>query len=691
LSEGLAGFDPTEIIDGVIQSPPSSAAAASERIGLNQIGNWCVCSWGDRDVRKVVLSAAALVIALGPIAAYVAADNQVETKSIAATPGDTLVVQSDFGKIRIQASGVSEVQARIEKVAGGKIASEFQVAAQKSGREIYLYSFFSGQPQESVNFDIQAPRFLNVVIWGANPQVEVQGLDGSVRVQNISGSIAVEDLTSSVTVATDRGNIRYRANVQPRGDVHLETTNGNVVAELVDTLNLRAWMRAGGSIVWDREPPAPATSVERQVGSFGPLLNIVSLRGNVQVSLLSPGARPSSASPPAVEPRAQHDQGANPGPAPRVEPTPPDTRARTAPAAASRAGAPGSSTTATSGGMEIKVNVASVLLNVSVRDQASNRSIAGLRQDDFRIYEDGVPQEIQQFMPSEAPFDLLLLLDVSGSTESFIGLMKKAATEFTREIRPNDRVSVATFNDGVQLLQDFTNDRQAAERAISKIHSRGGTAFYDALMTCVDDYMRGIEGRKAIVVFTDGVDNQLEGRGQGSTTTFQTLYRRIQEIDTIIYTILLDSEGQMRMTRGGGGYPGGGRYPRQGGSFPFPFPFPTPSPSPYPSPSPSPYPGGRDERAAYDTARQQLETIADQTGGRMYSPRRAEDLSGVYSEIADDLRVQYLLAYASTNQEEDNAWRAIRVQIKDRPGAVVRTRKGYYANGARATASRSGR
>jgi Ca-activated chloride channel homolog len=271
----------------------------------------------------------------------------------------------------------------------------------------------------------------------------------------------------------------------------------------------------------------------------------------------------------------------------------------------------------------------------------------------------------------------MLLMDVSGSTEPYMKLMKQAATDFTRQLNQNDRVAIATFSSGTQLVQGFTSDRQQVVRAINRLHSGGGTAFYDALMTCVDQYMHNIEGRKAIVVFTDGVDNQLMGnRSQGSVTTFAQLYRRVQEVDTIVYTIFLDSEGMMPQTMPGQRWPGGGG--RGGGiGFPFPFPFPTPGPTGRPVPMP-----GNDERAVYETARGQLETIAEQTGGRMYSPRRAEDLSGAYAEIADDLRIQYLVNYSSANPERDNRWRAIRVQVRDHPEVVVRTRKGYYATRA---------
>ena len=335
--------------------------------------------------------------------------------------------------------------------------------------------------------------------------------------------------------------------------------------------------------------------------------------------------------------------------------------------------------TVAQGGFAVKVNVDSVFLNISVRERTTNRSIAGLKKDDFRLYEDGVQQEISQLLPTEAPFNLLLLLDVSGSTASYLHLMKEAAIDFTRQISANDRVAIATFNSRVQLIENFTNDRVAAQRAIQRIKSGGGTAFYDALMTCINKYISGVEGRSAVVVFTDGVDNQLQARSAtGSITTFDELYRRVQEIDTIIYTIFLNTEGQVPAFtrgpgrgRGGTGGPGG---MRRGRKFPGSYPFPWPQPVPNPSPRRQ-----QDQSAMYEKARDQLLEIAEQTGGRMYSPHKIGELSSVYSEIADDLRIQYQLGYNSTNRAHDGQWREIRVAISNHPEAVVRTRKGYYA------------
>ncbi len=319
-------------------------------------------------------------------------------------------------------------------------------------------------------------------------------------------------------------------------------------------------------------------------------------------------------------------------------------------------------------GYSVKVNVDSVFLNLSIQDRNTNRSLTGLRREDFLVYEDGILQQVDQFLPSEARLNLLLLLDVSGSTGLYLHLMKAASIDFVRKIKTNDRVAIATFSSRVDLIGNFTGDRAKAEQAIQRIWAGGGTSFYDALMTCVNEYMRGIEGRSAIVVFTDGIDNQLEGGyPAGSQTTFDELYRRIQEAEPIIYNIFLDTVGLT-------GYgPGKTAAADAGGAVSKRKPTLDRSASNRDSGD------TQDEFAAYETAMKQLRLISDQTGGRMYSPRRIEDLSGIYADIADDLRIQYQLGYNPTNNKQDGQWREIRVKIKGHPEAVVRTRKGYYA------------
>lgn len=311
-------------------------------------------------------------------------------------------------------------------------------------------------------------------------------------------------------------------------------------------------------------------------------------------------------------------------------------------------------------GYKIRVDVNTVFLSVSARDRY-NRFISHLQKEDFQVYENGVLQEVQQLVSEESPIHALLLLDNSGSTQPYLRLIKDAAIQFTRRMKPTDQIGVAEFNSLVDLLKDFTDDRQDLQRAIEKIKSIGGTALYDSLLVCINRYMKDISGRSAIVVFTDGFDNQLEGpNSEGSRTPFEVLYRRIEEIEPIIYTIFLNSGQVPRVPRETPGRsPGGIKWP-------------------WPQPS-EPSSKSRTQSSLFETARQQLYMIAEQTGGRMYTLVSVEGLSPAYAEIADDLAASYYLAYNPTNTNRDGKWRKISIRVKNRPEATVRTRKGYYA------------
>jgi len=676
-------------------------------------------------------------------------DSAVETKSFAVQPGCTLTVNDDFGVIRVQRRDGSNLEVKIRKTGPAEAGAGTVVTATQKGQTIEIQAAFAEASRGTVDLDIFAPGLVNVSVSGKSPEIEIAGIQGTVRARSATGRITLSNPESSVQLGTESGNITFRTSVQPKGDVLLESNSGNVSCEFEDGFNLRSRIRAGGRIFWDMDPVLEATSLEKQLGIPGPLLSAASAKGDVLVRL-KPGIRQPAATASNQAPTVTKAAPAPAGRAsvesdlpPTTKPPAPPTRA---PAAAEAPRKTAESESRQSDGEKgtysLKVNVDSVFLNVSVQDRGTNRSVAGLQKKDFVIHEDGAEQQIDQFMPSEAPFNLLLLLDVSGSTQAYLDLMKQASIDFTRQIKQNDRFALATFNSQVQLIEGFTADRVEAMRAIQRIWSGGGTAFYDALITSIDEYMRGVQGRSAIVVFTDGVDNQLYGNPMdGSRTTFERLFRRVQEIEPLIYTIFLDTEGQypsgtsvpgvpggnttgqvidilggvMRGGRYPGSYPGSypdprrypptGPYPPQSpyppttGPYPPQTPYPPTSPyppqgpypptspnpptSPYPSPGPNPipgsHPGGPGEAAAYSTARGQLLSISDQTGGRMYSPRRIEELSRVYSEVADDLRVQYQLVYNSTNRARDGKWRQIRVSVQGHPGAVVRTRKGYFA------------
>ncbi len=599
-----------------------------------------------------------------------------EIRTFPVQSGDTLVIQNDYGRVRIDSAEGSALEVRIDRRSGTQAAARVSVFAEKRADRVFIYCFFDESLPESVDLGIRAPAFMNVTLWGANPEVEVRGLQGTVHIHSWTGGIAAEDLTGPVVLMSERGDVAFRSRQQPKGDVHLETSDGTIYCELDEMVNARTWIRAGGIVLVGDEPQGDM--LERQFGTGGPLIYAGSLKGNVRIAMKM-RTEPASVGTPPSAPSDSPAEESSPRPAelPRARPgrTPAGTEAP-ADEVPHKTGNPEPQSNpppevqpsiGSEGSPVFKVAVDWVFLNASVRDRYSNRSIADLEQDDFEVYEDGVLQEIGQFENAEAPFHLLLLLDTSGSTRSFMDLSKEASIQFTHEIKANDRIGAVAFNSDVTFIQDFTNDRSEIARSIRRLKSGGGTAFYDALLQCVDNYMRGIQGRKAIVVFTDGVDNRLSGsRQDGSRTSFEELFRRIQEIDTIIYPIFLDTEDQSFT-----GIPSSGKIGDilgdiiRGRRVPGRYPNPTP---------------GAGNRAAYREAERQLQLIADQTGGRMYAPRQIGDLSRVYTEIADDLRVQYWLGYTSSNRNMDGKWRQISVRVKNHPNAAVRTRKGYYAH-----------
>jgi Ca-activated chloride channel family protein len=596
----------------------------------------------------------------------VAADGPADVRSFPFSPGDTLLIQLDYGRVVIRPTpAASDLRARLIKHAAD--ATKFRdidIIAQRQKNRDYISVYFYQYRSETVSVEIWSPPLLNVVITGANPDVDIAGTDGYVRVQTLTGSITADDLIASTSLMTDTGDILLRARRQPQGDLRAESVSGNVVCEIKDDLNFRGWGRAGGQVRWNDEVQKGGGALERQIGLGGPLCYASSLKGRVEFRVKPDLVQTTPArTAPATPERSAETQAP---PQTRTAP-PPSVEASSAPAQQVPPGAD------TSGaydiGYKLKIDVDWVYVNASVRERNTNRSVPNLGQDDFLLYEDGARQTITRFMQTEEPFHLLLLLDVSGSTEAYLEMIKEASIQFTREVGPEDRIAIATFNSNFQLRQDFTSDRDRAIQAIQRIRSGGGTAFYDALSESVGRYIRPIEGRKAVVVFSDGIDNQLAGDPKdGSVITFDRLYREVQEADALIYTIFLDTEDTNPAARGGGSSGGtiidilgdilrGGRR------------------------GPGNYPGGPTRRAdaVYQEARQQMEQIADQTGGRLYTPERIQDLANAYSEIAADLRIQYTLGYNSSNPDRDGRFRRLSVSIANRPDLVVRTRKGYYA------------
>ncbi len=234
----------------------------------------------------------------------------------------------------------------------------------------------------------------------------------------------------------------------------------------------------------------------------------------------------------------------------------------------------------------VKVETQLVTVPIVVRDR-NDRYVADLRQEEFTLSEDGTPQEIAFFSTTTAPFHVVLLLDTSSSTQDKLRQIQDAATSFTGQLQPADRVKVISFDDQVYTLCDFTNDRAELNRAIRRTRPGQGTQLYDAMNRAIASLQR-VQGRKAIVIFTDGVDTT------SNNSSYDKNIRALEEAGIILYPIRFDTradvEALIRQQRSNGGLVDlgtilglpsgrGGTPPTVPGGSPAPMPRRTPNPS----------------------------------------------------------------------------------------------------------------
>jgi len=279
-------------------------------------------------------------------------------------------------------------------------------------------------------------------------------------------------------------------------------------------------------------------------------------------------------------------------------------------------------------GFRFKVDADWVYVNASVRDPRNRSNRTGLGKDDFLLYEDQVLQTVGSCISAETPFSLLLLMDVSASTSSFVGTLRDSASKFAGRLRSSDRIAIMTFSSSNRLILPPTNHRGKLKSALRFVVPDGATAFYDALMSAFRT-LGSVTGRKAIVVFSDGVDNQLLNPNDGSKATFSELLDVARQSDCLVYSIFLPPAT-----------PHEGRHP------------------------------------AILKAEQQMQILATETGGRMYQLRKVGELYAQFDDIAQDLRFIYTLAYAS-NPSVPAGWRTLKVEVKGHPEMSVRARTGY--------------
>lgn len=301
----------------------------------------------------------------------------------------------------------------------------------------------------------------------------------------------------------------------------------------------------------------------------------------------------------------------------------------------------------------IKVDTSVVRLNVGVVDRRGH-PITDLNRDNFEIYEDGVKQNILGFQPTQDPFSVVLMLDMSGSTLGFRQVLKQSASRFIDALAPGDRVAVVEFYSRINLRNDFTTDRKVIANSINLSNGRGQTDLYKAIEFSLDKLAKEKTKRKAIIVLTDGVDSAARDKDRDVLEKVKD-----EQVENAIKPENLDLLNHVL-----------NRSDIQGVTI-YPLALPTGDPAKLADPTPR-------QVAIFKAARQRLDIIAKRTGGTLNAIDHLEEMGRLYAEVAADIRTLYTIEYQSTNEKHDGAWRAIKLDVKNRD-VISRTRQGYYA------------
>ncbi len=299
----------------------------------------------------------------------------------------------------------------------------------------------------------------------------------------------------------------------------------------------------------------------------------------------------------------------------------------------------------------VKVETNLITIPVSVFDR-NGLYIPNLRQLDFKVFEDGKEQEIAYFGTSEKPFTVILLIDTSPSTAYKIEEIQSAAIAFTNQLKPQDNVMVVEFDANIHVLTEATSDRQKIHKAIRRADFGDGTSLYDAVNFSLRKRLSKIEGRKAIVLFTDGVDTTSYKNDYDSTLL------EAEESDALIFPIYYNTYLENRGIGSGGvmsspyPFPGGGNLGSRGTSS-----------------------------SEYALGRKYLEDLAADTGGRVFRPEATPGgLTAAFEGIAEELRRQYNVGYYPKEEGQAGQRKQIKVRV-NRPNLVVRSRDSYIAGG----------
>ncbi len=294
-------------------------------------------------------------------------------------------------------------------------------------------------------------------------------------------------------------------------------------------------------------------------------------------------------------------------------------------------------------GFRIGVDVNQVFLSVNARSVAGG-FVRDLDQDDFLIFEEGRLQRIVNFYSGRVPVKVVLLVDVSGSSQTTLTDIRRAAWEFVQRLDPGDEIAVVTFNHQTRLLLDFTSDRDKVRLALDSMYARGYTVLNDALYVIFDDLLRDVSGKTAVILLTDGIDT-------ASLVSWEAASELALRSETMIYVVSQADEYRAQAI--------GIRQRLRSMSRMIP----------------------RQLQDDYIVAsKRAIARLANLSGGRLLNSTDFHTLTDIYQQVADELKNQYYLSYVSTDQDRDGSWRNIDVKVS-RGGVVASTRPGYFAFG----------
>ena len=285
----------------------------------------------------------------------------------------------------------------------------------------------------------------------------------------------------------------------------------------------------------------------------------------------------------------------------------------------------------------LKRDVDLVRMQVSVVDKRGN-FVPELQQQNFKVWENGIPQTIAAFTGEDIPITVGLVIDNSGSMKSKRPRVNEAAMDFVKTSNPQDQVFVVNFNDEyyLDMDEDFTNDQKVLKGALERIDSRGGTALYDTILGSIAHLKKGSKDRKILLVITDGVDDTSD-----ASHTLDYTVEKAAQSNAIIYAVGL-------------------------------------------------YTSGDDSKAEVRQGERALKALTEATGGEVFFPKTLDQVDSVCQRIAEDIREQYTIGYYPTNTAKDGTFRNVKIElagVKGHGKLTIRTRPGYYAPQIAATAA----